>query len=166
MLLAYAAGAKQVTLKMAKEAVAEYQDLFTAAIKASSNENPTPRNGFRMSWNFRRTAVAAVIACLVIALMAIGPRLNKWNHRTSASEAGGAHDQTLVLPQSALMSHDGAEDSSSSTTPIAVPDYTGGAEEPAAAASPSISAANTKSKRSAVRLAKQHSNEQDEGEGE
>ena len=42
MLLAYAEGAKVVTLKMAKAAVAEYQDLFTAAIKASSNENPDP----------------------------------------------------------------------------------------------------------------------------
>jgi type II secretory pathway predicted ATPase ExeA len=165
MLLAYAAGAKQVTLKMAKEAVAEYQDLFTAAIKASSNENPTPRNGFRMWWNLGFTTVAAVIACLVIALMAIGPRLNKWNHRASATEAGGVHDQTLVLPQSALMSHEGAENSSSSRTPIAVPDYIGAAEEPAAAASPSISAANTKPKRSAVRLAKQHSNEEDD-EGE
>jgi len=164
MLLAYAAGTKQVTLKLAKEAVAEYQDLFTTAIKTSSNENPTPRDGTRKSWNPGLTAVAAVLACIVIALMAIGPRFGKWNHHPSATEAGATRDQTLILPQSTMMSREG---SANSTAPIAVPDYTAPVDgnEPAAAASSSISVTSTKSKRSAVRLAKhQSTDEDDEGE--
>ena len=166
MLLAYAAGAKQVTLKMAKEAVAEYRDLFTAAIKSSSNENPSPRNGHRLSWNPGLTAVAAAIAVLVIALMAIGPHFNRANHRVAGSEAVGAREQTLVLPRTALMSRDGANNSGlSSTTPIAVPDYTASAAgEPVAVASPIISNTSSKPKRSSVRLAKQHETEEDEGE--
>lgn len=164
MLLAYAAGTKQVTLKLAKEAVAEYQDLFTAAIKASSNEHPTPRDGSRKSWNPGLTAVAAVLACIVIALMAIGPRYGKWNHHPSVTDASGTRDQTLILPQSALMSREG---SANSTTPITVPDYTAPVDnrEPAAAASSSISVTTTKSKRSAVRLAK-HQSTDDDDEGE
>ncbi|HLX37148.1 MAG TPA: hypothetical protein VKR29_05080, partial [Candidatus Binataceae bacterium] len=165
MLLAYAAGAKQVTLKMAKEAVAEYQDLFTAAIKSSSNENPTPRDGFRLPWTRSLTAVAALVAVLVIALMAIGPHLSRASRRSTASEVS-THDQTLVLPQSALMSREHANNSlSSSTTPIAVPDYTASANsEPAAAASPVISSAS-KPRRSSVRLARQHATD-DEDQGE
>jgi general secretion pathway protein A len=160
MLLAYAAGAGQVTLKMAKEAVAEYQDLFTAAIKASSNKNPTPRDRFRLSWNPGVTAVAAALAGLLIALMAFGPHLSKWNRRMP--EVNGSRDQTLVLPQSALITHRGV---ASSTTPIAVPDYRVSADgaDPAAAASPSISSAKSKSKQTAVRLAKERAND-DEGE--
>lgn len=164
MLLAYAAGAKQVTLKMAKDAVAEYQDLFTAAIKASSNENPTPRDGgFRMTWNPGLTAVAATLALMLIALLAFGSHLGKWNRRLPIPDVSGSRDQTLVLPQSALLTHSGTD---SSTTPIAVPDYTSAAEntDPAAAASPSISAAKSKAKRTAVRLAKQHETDDDEGE--
>ncbi len=163
MLLAYAAGAGQVTLKMAREAVAEYQDLFTAAIKASSNENPTPRNGFRIAWHPGVTAVAAALAGLVITLVALGPHLSKWNRRQPIPEVNGSRDQTLVLPQSAPVARGGTEGSAASTTPIAVPDYTASSDsaEPAAGASTSISPAKSESKRSAVRLAKQRENDDD-----
>jgi len=167
MLLAYAAGAKHVTLKMAKEAVAEYQDLFTAAIKASSNENPTPRDGFRLSLNPGLTALAAAIAFVIVALVAFGPHLGKWSHRESGAETARNRDQTLVLPQSRLMSHDEAARSSSSTTPIAVPDYAASGDKalPGAAASPALSVATTKPRHSGVRLAKQHTvSDEDEGD--
>jgi general secretion pathway protein A len=165
MLLAYAAGARQVTLKMAQEAVAEYQDLFTAATKASSSENPKPRGGFSQFWNPGVTAIAAALAGLLIALMAFGPHLSKWNRRVPIPEVNGSRDQTLVLPQSALIAHGGAEGAASSTTPIAVPNSTvspDGADR-AAAASPSISSAKSKAKRTAVRLAKEPVSD-DEGE--
>jgi type II secretory pathway predicted ATPase ExeA len=164
MLLAYAAGAKQVTLKMAKDAVAEYQDLFTAAIKASSNENPTPRDGFRVTWNPGLTAAAAVFAGLLIALLAFGPHLGKGNRRMPIPETNGSRDQTLVLPQSALIAH-GAAEGSSSTTPIAVPDYTISPDsvDAAATAPANSSATKPKSRRTAVRLAKQRvSDDEDE----
>jgi type II secretory pathway predicted ATPase ExeA len=166
MLLAYAAGAKQVTLKMAKEAVAEYQDLFTAAIKASSNENPTPRDGFRLNFNPGLTAAAAALAVLLIALMAYGPHLGKWNRRTAIPEVSGARDQTLVLPQSAVVSRSANESSDNSTTPIAVPDYSLSSDSanPAAAASPGATMAKNKTKRTTVRLEKQRVGDDDEGD--
>lgn len=165
MLLAYAAGAKQVTLKMAKEAVAEYQDLFTAAIKASSNENPTPRSGFRLGFSRGVTAVTAALAgLLLIAFMAFAPHLGKWNRRLPIPEVSGAHEQTPVLPQSAAIAQSGAPRTASSTTPIAVPDYTLSSEEAEqAAALPNIASEKPKSKPAAVRLAKQRVTD-DEGE--
>ncbi len=162
MLLAYAAGAKQVTLKMAKEAVAEYQDLFTAAIKASSNENPTPRDGTRLGWYPRVAAVAAALAGLLILAIAFGPHLGKWNHRMPIPEAlNGLREQTLE-PQSALTEH---EEAASSTTPIAVPDYTLPSDEIASDAtrSPKLTSTKSTSKPTAVRLAKQRVSD---GEGE
>jgi general secretion pathway protein A len=169
MLLAYAAGAKQVSLKMAKEAVAEYQDLFAAAARISSNQPMILRDGFRMSWNRRATAVAAALVSLIIALMAFGSHLKSSRH-TPIPEENNLRDQALVtpprLPQGAA--HGGIDGAaSSSTMPIAVPDYTASADssEPAASTSPSISSANFKTKRAAVRLAK-HSSSEDEDQSE
>ncbi len=156
MLLAYAEGAKQVTLKMAKAAVAEYQDLFTAAIKASSNENPTPRDrGLRLGWIPGFTAIAAAVAGLLIAIIAFGPRLGRWNHPLPIPEVAGAHDQTLELPQTAVAAHPAAE-ADSSTTPIAVPDYAASPDnaDSAVAAEPIIPSDKSKPKQTDVRLAK------------
>jgi type II secretory pathway predicted ATPase ExeA len=156
MLLAYAEGAKQVTLKMAKAAVAEYQDLFTAAIKASSNENPTPRDGgLRFGWIPGFTAIAAAVAGLLIAIIAFGPRLGRWNHALPIPEVAGAHEQTLELPQTAVAAHPAAE-ADSSTTPIAVPDYAAspGNAESAMAVEPTIPSDKSKPKQTDVRLAK------------
>jgi general secretion pathway protein A len=152
MLLAYAEGAQQVTLKMAKAAVAEYQDLFTAAIKASSNENPTPRDGgFRLGWIPGFTAVAAAIAGLFIAIVAFGPHLGR-NHRMPIPEIAGAHDETLELPQSAVVAHPEAE-ADSSTTPIAVPDYATSPADPDSAA-PNVPSDKPKPQQTDVRLTK------------
>ena len=95
--------------------------------------------------------------------MAFGSYVGKWTHRGAGTEANGSREQTLVLPQS-LLSH-GAEDGMSSTTPIAVPDYSGASEstEPAAAPSISMSLNKPRSKHAAVRLAKQHDSDE-EGE--
>ncbi len=165
MLLAYAEGARQVTLKMAKSAVAEYQDLFTAAIKASSNQNPTPRPGTRLGWVPGITAVAAAFAGLLIALIALVPHLGKWNRRMPIpEELSGGRERTPELPQSALSVSGNAQEASSSTTPIAVPDYTASAAEDAAVAPlPRVTSAKSKSKPNGVRLAKQHVSD-DEGE--
>jgi general secretion pathway protein A len=125
MLLAYAAGANQVTLKMAREAVTDYQDLFSAAIKASSAENPRPRGKWAFAWNSGLTAIAATIAGLLIALVAIG----SWAHRDSnsqaleANEPFEAHEQDPGLPQTSIAPAPRVHiDLRSSTTPIAVPD--------------------------------------------
>jgi hypothetical protein len=170
MLLAYAEGARQVTLKMAKAAVAEYQDLFTAAIRASSNENPTPRDGLRLSWIPGVTAVAAA-AGLLIALMAFGPHFGKWSRHIVIPDSIESRDHTLMSPQSVAVTRASeAESASSSTTPIAVPDYTlssDGADaalpEAAAAAAPGSASAKSAAKPTAVRLAKQRVTD-DEGE--
>jgi len=157
MLLAYAEGAKQVTLKMAKAAVAEYQDLFTAAIKASSNENPTPRDGgFRLGWIPGVTAVAAAVAGLLIAIVAFGPRLMRWNRHLPIPALSSPREQTLELPQTAVVTHPEAE-ADSSTTPVAVPDYAASSDniDSAAAAAPSIPSEKPKPKQTDVRLAKQ-----------
>lgn len=158
MLLAYAAGAKQVTLKMAKEAVAEYNDLFTAAVKASSNENPRPRDGWKLGWIPGLTAAAAAIAGLVMALMAFSSYIGNWTHR---AEANGSREQTLVLPQSAE-SRGSSEDRVSSATTIAIPDYRVVPDgiEPAGAASTRTSSIGAGSKGAAMRLAKQHDSEE------
>jgi general secretion pathway protein A len=156
MLLAYAEGAKQVTLKMAKAAVAEYQDLFTAAIKASSTENPTPRaGGLRLGWIPGVTAAAAAIAGLLIAIIVFGSRLGHWTHEVV--ELNDPQDQTLELPQAAaVIPSEAAADSS--TTPIAVPDYAAPADDSdsATAASTDTSLEKPKSKQTDTRLAKQH----------
>jgi len=175
MLLAYAAGAKHVSLKMAKEAVAEYQDLFTAALKTSSSRPLIPHDGFRLWWNPRRvTAVAAALVSLFIALMAFGSRLGKSIRHTPIAEESNLRDQALrdqalVTPPRAPQpdAHGGMEAAASATTPIAVPDYTASADRsaPAAATSPGISSANFKTKRAAVRLAK-HSSSEDEDQSE
>ena len=167
MLLAYAEGAHQVTLKMAKAAVAEYQDLFAAAIKASSNENPTPRDGRWLGWIPGVTAAAAAAAGLLIALMAFGPRLGKWNHRLPIPEISGARDQTLELPQSTVIAHPAAE-ATSSTTPIAVPDYAASSDngDSSAAAVPAPPLERPKSKQTDARLAKQRVNGVTDDEGE
>jgi type II secretory pathway predicted ATPase ExeA len=165
MLLAYAAGARQVTLKMAKEAVADYQDLFNAAIRASSNEHPTPRDGSRLLWNSGVTAAAAALVggVALVALLAFGPRLGNSNHRMPIPEVDLSRNQAMVLPQSAVTAQAGAE--ASSTTPIAVPDYalSSDSAEPATAA-PHIGSVKSKSKPTAVRLAKQRTSDDDEGE--
>ena len=169
MLLAYAGGAKQVSLKMAKEAVAEYQDLFAAAVKTSSARLPVARDGLRLSWSPRVTAVAAALVGLFIALMAFGSRLGRFAHHTPIPEASNLRDQALAvspgLPQTAA--HSGLDGAAPATTPIAVPDYTAPADSGATAASTSasISSANFKTKRAAVRLAK-HSSSEDEGQSE
>jgi len=157
MLLAYAAGAKQVSLKMAKEAVADYQDLFSAALKASSSEHPAPREAFRLSWHPGATAVAAALVSLLIALMVFGSHVGRWGHHTAIPEDSGSGDQISAMRQSQLLMHRGVDGAGSSTTPIAVPDYTASADsnEPAAVSSPKVSLADSKSKRTAVRLAKQ-----------
>ncbi len=161
MLLAYAAGAKQVSLKMAKEAVAEYQDLFSAAVKASSHENPTPRSGFRLGISRGVTAVAAGLAGLVlVGFMAIAPHMGKATRRLPIPEMSGAREQAMAAPQPAAIAQSGTSNTASSTTPIAVPDYTLSSEETTAA--PSIVAEKPKSK-AAVRLAKQRVSD-DEGE--
>jgi general secretion pathway protein A len=170
MLLAYAEGAKVVTLKMAKAAVAEYQDLFTAAIKASSNENPTPRDGgLRLSWIPGATAVAAAVAGLLIAILAYGPRLTRWSHRLAIPEITGTHEQTLEVPQSNTVAHPepAAFEAApaGATTPIAVPDY--GASSAAApenldvsaAGAPGIPSEKPKPKQTDVRLANQPASE-------
>ena len=163
MLLAYAAGAKHVTLRMAKEAVAEYQDLFTAAIRASSNENPSPRDGFAMEWYPRITAAAAAFAAVVFALIALGPRLEKWDHRLPIPEFDGSSEQTLVVPQTTPTTHGAAGTSLSATTSAAVPDYTMSSADSADGAAPSMLPTKSESKRPAVRLAKQRVSD-DEGE--
>lgn len=170
MLLAYAAGAKQVSLKMAKEAVAEYQDLFATAVKISSLRLPVPRDGLRLSWSPRVTAVAAALVSLFIALMAFGSRLGKSGHHTPIpQESNNLRDQALVTspgsPQAAA--HSGLDDAAPATTPIAVPDYTAPADGSASAAatSPNISSADFKTKRASVRLAK-HSSSDDEDQRE
>ena len=119
MLLAYAAGANQVTLKMAREAVTDYQDLFSAAIKASSTENPRPRARWTFAWNSGLTAVTATVAGLLIALIAFG----SWTHHDASPQAVDAREQTLIAPRSsAAPAHSARIDVGSSTTPIAVPD--------------------------------------------
>jgi hypothetical protein len=81
-------------------------------------------------------------------------------------EVNLSRDEALVLPQSAAMTQQaGAVDSASSTTPIAVPDYTLPSESAErVAAAPSIASAKTRSKTTAVRLAKQRMSDDDEGE--
>jgi general secretion pathway protein A len=160
MLLAYAAGAKQVTLRMAKEAVAEYQDLFTAAVKASSNGNPRPRDRWKMGWIPGLTAVAAAIAGLVIALMAFSSYMGNWTHRDEANVS--PEQATLVTPQSAISHRVRSDDALSSTSTIAVPDYRvdPDATEPAAASSTGASLIKQGSKGAAMRLAKQHGSEE------
>ncbi len=152
MLLAYAEGAKLVTLKMAKAAVAEYQDLFSAAIKASSNENPTPRDGgFRLGWIPGVTAVAAAVAGLLIAIIAFGPRLDRGNHRT-IPEISATHDETLELPRNTLAPHVAAA-ANSSITPVEIPDYAM-APGDADSAATSFSSDKPKSKQTDVRITK------------
>jgi len=166
MLLAYAAGAKQVTLKMAKEAVTDYQDLFSAAIKSSSQEHPLPRDGSGLLWNPGVTAAATLAGLLLIGLLAFGSHLGKLDHRMPIPEVNLSRDEALVLPQSAAMTQQAdAVDSASSTTPIAVPDYTLPSESAErVAAAPSIASAKTRSKTTAVRLAKQRMSDDDEDE--
>jgi len=169
MLLAYAAGVKQVSLKMAKEAVAEYQDLFAAATKVSSIAHQLPRDGFRMSWNPGMTAVAAALVSLLIALMVFGSHLGKWNRHTPIPDLRtSANDQTSQLVQAPAMTHAHADGAGMETNPIAVPDYTASADnsEPAAVASPRISSLTSKPKRSAVRLAKQRTSDDEEQDDE
>ena len=158
MLLAYAEGAKQVTLKMAKSAVAEYQDLFTAAIKASSSENPTPRDGgLTMGWIPGITAAAAALAGLLIVIAFIGSRFGHWSHQVPMVELSHAQGQAVAPPQAIALSPSNP-DSDSSTTPIAVPDYTVSSDniESASAASTSASTEKPKPKQTETRLAKQH----------
>ena len=167
MLLAYAGGAKQVSLKMAKEAVAEYQDLFAAALKNSSSEPAVPRDGSRWSWSPRITAVAAALVSLFIALMAFGSRLGKFARHIPIPQESNLRDHALVaspLQPAAQGGHDGA---APAVTPIAIPDYTASADrgEPAASTSPSTSSANFKTKRAAIRLAN-HSSSEDEHQSE
>jgi type II secretory pathway predicted ATPase ExeA len=169
MLLAYAAGAKQVSLKMAKEAVAEYQDLFAAALKISSSQPHIPHAGLRLSWSSRVTAVAAAVISLFIALVVFGSRPGKSGHHAPAPEESNLRDQALVTPPRLPQpeAHGGLDGAASSTTPITVPDYTAPVDpgEPAAATSPSISSAKFRTKRAAVRLAK-HSSSEDDDESE
>ncbi len=129
MLLAYAAGANQVTLKMAREAVTDYQDLFNSALRASAAENPTPRSGWNLAWKSSLTTVAAAITGLLIALIALG---SYFGRRTmpapeSANAADSPREQTLMLPHSPSIDSDIAADGStaknSSITPIARPHY-------------------------------------------
>jgi general secretion pathway protein A len=169
MLLAYAEGARQVTIKMAKAAIAEYQDLFTAAIKASSHENPTPRDGLRLSWLPGVTAVAAA-AGLLLALMAFGPHFGKWSRHIAIPDSIESRDHTLMVPQTTAATHTSeSESAASSTTPIAVPDYTLSSDdadtsaENSAPAAPGNAAAKSSSRPTAVRLAKQRVTD-DEGE--
>lgn len=155
MLLAYAAGAQQVTLKMAREAVTDYQDLFSAAIKASSTENPRPRAKWTFAWNSGLTAVAATIAGLLIALIAFGGSISKWNRRSASPQALEAGDQTLVLPRSTTVPAHGAQiDLGSSTTPIAVPDAAVPDSDSDTAASADDASIKTRNQRAAARLAK------------
>ena len=177
MLLAYAEGAKQVTLKMAKAAVAEYQDLFSAAIRASSNENPTPRDGFRLGW-FPGLTAAAAFAALIIALIAFGPRFPRWDRRMPIPELPAAQAEAPeVTPSKPALAADQSpgefpdeslEESQSGsampTTPIAVPDYAAAPDGTDSVVVPqNVIAEKAKSKPAAERLAKQHASE---GEGE
>jgi hypothetical protein len=159
MLLAYAAGAKQVTLKMAKEAVAEYRDLFAAAVKASSNESARPRDRSKLGWIPRLTAVAAAIAGLVIALMAVSSYISNWNHR---DDANGSREQTMGWPLSATSHGAAAEDGAASSAPSALPEYRIYPDdaEPAAASSTSASVNKQVSRDAAIRLAKQRDSEE------
>jgi type II secretory pathway predicted ATPase ExeA len=176
MLLAYAAGAKQVSLKMAKDAVAEYQDLFAAAIKASSSGgHHAPgdgfrngfRNGFRTLWNPGVTAVAAALVSLLFALMVFGSHLG-WNRHVAIPEFGAANDQTAAQSQVAPAAHRHLDGVESGNSQLAVPDYTASADnsEPAAVASPSIASITSKPKRSAVRLAKQRTSDDEDQDDE
>jgi general secretion pathway protein A len=156
MLLAYAAGVKQVSLKMAKEAVAEYQDLFTAALKASSNERPLPRDGLHLSWNPRATAVAAALVSLLIALMVFGSHLG-WSRHVPIPDPGASNDQASFPQQAPMIAHQHLDGAASANPPTAIHDNAASVDnsEPAAVASPSIASITSKPKRSAVRLAKQ-----------
>jgi hypothetical protein len=150
MLLAYAAGASQVTLKMAREAVTDYQDLFSAAIKASSTENPRPRGKWTFAWNSGLTAIAATIAGLLIALVALG----SWAHRDANSQAVEAHEQDPRLPRTSVApAHSARIDLGSSTTPIAVPDTQ--VEDSDSDTAASTDDASGKETRRASRLGKQ-----------
>jgi general secretion pathway protein A len=162
MLLAYAAGAKQVSLKMAKEAVAEYQDLFTAALKASSNERPLPRDGLHLSWNPGVTALAAALVSLLIALMVFGSHLG-WNRHVPIPDTGVSNEQAPSQQQAPMIAHQHL-DGAASAAPIAIPDNAASVDnsEPAAVASPSIASTTSKPKRSAVRLAKQRTSDEDQ----
>ena len=167
MLLAYAAGARQVSLKMAKEAIAEYQDLFNAALRASSNERATARDaGLRLAWNPGVTAIAAALVSLLIALMVFGSHLG-WNRHAPIPDVDASSDPPAPAKVPATApAHPEAK--TSAITPIAIPDNAVNADssEPAAVASPSIASITSKPKRSAVRLAKQRATDDEDQDDE
>jgi hypothetical protein len=166
MLLAYGAGAKQVSLKMAREAVADYQDLFASATKASSAENPRPRTRRWLRWNFGLTAIVAALTGMIIALIMFGSSAARRNQATSISAMDGSAEarEPIVLPRSVVVSPSSSDlRSGSSTTPIAVPDYgTAAASEPAASASASVMSEKVPNKHAVMRLAKQRERDEEE----
>ena len=170
MLLAYGAGAKQVSLKMAREAVADYQDLFASATKASSAENPRPRSRWRLRLNFGLSAIAAAVTAMIVVLVMLGSNWVRRNHATSipAIDESAEAREPIVLPHTAIISpkdsQNRSESRSDSTTPIAVPDYgTAAAAEPAASPSTSVTTEKPQPKHaSAMRLAKQRERDEDE----
>ncbi|HVN28501.1 MAG TPA: AAA family ATPase [Candidatus Binataceae bacterium] len=161
MLLAYAAGAKQVSLKMAKEAVSEYQDLFTAALKSASSQSQIPRDGFTISLSPATTALAAALVSLLIALMVFGAHFSRTDHHAEIPEMSSATGVTAPAAQTAPAPHqalDGAG-AAAANNPIAIPDSASADNSESAAPSIASASVTSKPKRSSVRLAKQRSSD-------
>lgn len=74
MLLAYSAGAKQVTLSMAREAVADYEDLFDSAASRAQALGPKVRRTMSRLLPFapRTAARAALVTVAALVLVMIG----------------------------------------------------------------------------------------------
>ena len=157
MLLAYGAGAKQVSLKMAREAVTDYQDLFASATKASSAENPRPRTRWRFRWAASLSAIAAAITgLLLIVLLALSSFWSKHNQTVATpSPAPGQVREPVMMPRSASLTPS-ADSQDDSTTEIYVPDYgTPADSEPKASSSTASSSSKLAAKQpGVVRFAK------------
>ncbi len=74
MLLAYSAGAAQVTLAMVREAVADYEDLFNSATAAARAIGSRTRRALLrwLPFNPRKAASAMLVATAAVLLVMIG----------------------------------------------------------------------------------------------
>lgn len=151
MLLAYAAGAKQVTYKMAREAVADYEDLFSSSQRAAAGEGGVP-NGRLARLTARPAAFAAAASIAAVALVLFGAYFGG-SMRPALDQPVEAREQVTQAAGAALAKQNLVAGAPSSATPIILPENA--TANPAAASSQAPAPAKVRTKsRSAVRLAK------------
>jgi general secretion pathway protein A len=165
MLLAYAAGAKQVSYKMAREAVADYEDLFSSSQRAAGDANSVA--SARLARLTARPAAFAVAASIVAVVLVLLGAYFGGSMRPALDQPVEAREQVAQdppKPAEPITSTPAAAKpaQSPSTTPIVLPEK-GSAKDTAAP----VQAAKPRTKsRTVFRLARKRPADQIDDEGD